>query len=449
MGDFDVLVRGGLVVGSASTVNADLAISDGILVEIGPEIEGSASLEIDADGLAVFPGGVDPHVHLNDPGTDWEGFSSGTAAFAAGGGTCLFDMPLNASPPTVDGASFDLKLATAEGRAHTDFCLWGGLVPGDVDRLDELAERGVVGFKAFMCNTGMEDFPAADDLTLYEGMARAARLGLPVAVHAESDAITAGLTARALAEGRVTMRDYLATRPPIVEIEAAARAIRLAEETGCALHIVHVSTASTALLVAEARARGVDVSCETCPQYLLLTDEDAERIGALAKCSPSIRPRSEVEELWGEVEAGRIPILACDHSPAPPELKQGEDAFAWWGGISGLQTLRGTLLAVAEERRLALPQVASLTAGAAAARFSLPRKGRLEVGRDADVVLVDLGHEGTVTQADLRYRHPQSPFVGMPTRGRVVRTLVRGITVIENGHLVPGATFGRIVRPAM
>jgi len=449
MADFDVLVRGGLVVGPASVEDADLAISDGALVELGPKIEGSATLEIDATGLHVFPGCVDPHVHLNDPGTDWEGFASGTEAFAAGGGTCLFDMPLNSSPSTLDGASFDLKVEAARGRAHTDFCLWGGLVPGDVDRLDELAERGVIGFKAFMCNTGMEAFPAADDLTLYEGMTRAAHLGLPVAVHAESDAITAGLTARARAEGCTSMRDYLATRPPIVEIEAAGRAILLAEETGCSLHIVHVSTAATALLVAEARARGVDVSCETCPQYLLLTDEDAERIGALAKCSPAIRPRSEVEKLWAEVQAGRIPILACDHSPAPPELKRGDDAFAWWGGISGLQTLRGTLLAVSVERGLTLPQVAGLTSTSAAARFSLPRKGRLEVGCDADLVLVDLVHEGTVEQPDLRYRHPQSPFVGMPTRGRVVRTLLRGSTVVENGQIVPDATFGRIVRPGI
>ena len=206
-----------------------------------------------------------------------------------------------------------------------------------------------------MCDTGMEEFPAADDLTLFEGMARAARLGLPVAVHAESDAITAGLTARARAEGRTSMRDYLASRPPIVEVEAVARAILLAEETGCSLHVVHVSTAAAAVLIAEAGARGVDVSCETCPQYLLLTDEDAERIGALAKCSPSIRPCAAVEELWAQMQAGRIPILACDHSPAPPELKQGDDAFAWWGGISGLQTLRGTLLAVAEKRGLTLP----------------------------------------------------------------------------------------------
>lgn len=435
--------------GPAHVARADLAISDGLIAEVGAEIEGSAALEIDATGLHLFPGCVDPHVHLNDPGTDWEGFSSGTEAFAVGGGTCLFDMPLNASPATVDGAAFDLKLEAAQGRAYADFCLWGGLVPGDPDRLDELAERGVVGFKAFMCDTGMEEFPAVDDLTLFAGMARAARLGLPVAVHAENDAITAGLSARARAEGRTSMRDYLASRPPIVELEAVARAILLAEEAGCSLHVVHVSTAAAAVLIAEARARGVDVSCETCPQYLLLTDEDAERIGALAKCSPSIRPRPAVEELWSQVQTGRIPILACDHSPAPPELKQGDDAFAWWGGISGLQTLRGTLLAVAEERDLALSQVAGLTAGSAAERFLLRRKGRLEVGCDADVVLVDLGHEGTVEQADLRYRHPQSPFVGMPTKGRVVRTFLRGNMVVEDGRTVPVAAFGRIVRPAM
>lgn len=448
MGDFDVLVRGGLVVGPACMVHADLAISDGILVEIGPEIEGSAAVEIDAGGLAVFPGGVDPHVHLNDPGTDWEGFSSGTAAFAAGGGTCLFDMPLNASPPTLDGASFDLKLETARGRAHTDFCLWGGLVPGDVDRLDELAERGVVGFKAFMCNTGMEEFPAVDDLTLYEGMTRAARLGLPVAVHAESDAITTGLTERARREGRTTMRDYLDSRPPIAELEAVGRAILLAEEAGCSLHVVHVSTAAAAVLVAEARARGVDVSCETCPQYLVLTDADAERVGALAKCSPPIRPRDEVEALWARVLVGTIPMVASDHSPAPPELKQGDDAFAWWGGISGLQTLRGAVTAAATKRGLAPWDIARLTATAAADRFSLPSKGRLEVGCDADLVLVDLDHEDLVRDADLLYRHPQGPFAGSPVRGRVVRTMLRGNTVIDDGRLATDATFGRIVRPS-
>ena len=323
-------------------------------------------------------------------------------------------------------------------------------MPGDVDRLDELAERGVVGFKAFMCDTGMDEFPAADDLTLYEGMARAARLGLPVAVHAENDAITAGLTARARAEGRTSMRDYLASRPPIVELEAVGRAILLAEETGCSLHVVHVEHCRGGRPVAEARARGVDVSCETCPQYLLLTDEDAERIGALAKCSPSIRPRAAVEELWAQVQAGRIPMLACDHSPAPPELKQGDDAFAWWGGISGLQTLRGTLLAVAEDRGLTLPQVAGLTArlGGRSLLASRARGGSRSAATPTSYSSTSATKERSSgpTSATAIRRVPSS---ACRRRGRVVRTLLRGETVIEDGRLVPGATFGRIVRPAM
>jgi allantoinase len=453
MGGFDVLVRGGQVVGATGVVRGDVAIVDGLVVEIGPDLAGRAGTEIDARGLHVFPGVVDPHVHLNDPGgmgpaqVASEGFSTGTAAFAAGGGTCLFDMPLNASPPTVDGASFDLKLETARGRALVDFCLWGGLVPGDVDRLDELAERGVVGFKAFMCATGRDDFEAADDLTLFEGMQRAARLGLPVAVHAENDTITRRLADRARMEGRRSMRDYLSSRPVVAEREAVARAILFAAETGCSLHIVHLSTGAAVALVADARARGVDVTCETCPHYLLLTDEDAERIGALAKCSPPLRPRVEVESLWSELLAGNIPIVASDHSPAPPELKQGDDAFAIWGGIAGCQTTRACVLAESEARGLTLSAVASLTATAAADRFSLVSKGRLAIGSDADIALVDLAYNGRLAGDDLRYRHPSSPFVGAALLGRVTRTMLRGQTVVEDGEVAGGPTTGRLVRP--
>jgi allantoinase len=447
MGDFDLLLRGCSVVVPGRVVEADVAVADGILVAVAAGLDGRGTVEIDARGLTVMPGCVDPHVHLNDPGTDWEGFDTGTAAFASGGGTCLFDMPLNALPPTLDGASFDLKLEAARDRAHVDFCLWGGLVPGNVDRLDELAARGVVGFKAFMCDSGRDEFPFADDLTLHEGMSRAARLGLPVAVHAESQATTAALARCAREHGRTAMRDYVESRPVRAELEAVGRAIAIAEETDCALHVVHVSTAAAALCVAEAYSRGVDVSCETCPHYLLLTDEDAERIGALAKCSPPIRPRAAVEELWGAIHAGSIAMLASDHSPAPPELKRGDDAFAWWGGISGLQTLRGTMLAVANEQGLSLPDLARLTAEAAAARFSLTQKGRLEVGCDADLTVIDLSYEGRVETVELRYRYRQSPFVGLGSRGRLVHSFLRGKSLIVDARPAAGKGFGRIVRP--
>jgi len=448
MSSFDVLVRGGHVVRPTGVEQADLAIADGVIVEIEPELTGTAPLEIDATGLHVLPGVVDPHVHMNDPGRDeWEGFPSGTAAFAAGGGTCLFDMPLNSSPPTLDGRSFDLKLEAAEGRALVDFCLWGGLVPGDVDRLDELAERGVVGFKAFMCPSGIDDFEASDDGTLLEGMRRAAKLGLPVAVHAEEAAMTGRLTERALAEGHRGMRDYLSSRPVAAELQAVARAIAMAQETGCSLHVVHLSTGAAVGLVTAARSRGVDVTCETCPHYLVLSDEDAEQLGSLAKCAPPLRPRAEVEGLWRELIAGNVPIVASDHSPAPLELKQGSDAFATWGGISGCQTLRGTLLAESAKRGVCLTSVASLTATAAAARFSLPGKGSLEPGNDADLALVDLSFEDPLAASDLLYRHPHSPFVGRSLRGRMMRTLVRGRTVFDDERVTVEAPHGCLVRP--
>src|SRR5918995_3435478 len=330
-------------------VVADVAIEDGAIAAIGPELEASGE-ELDARGLHVLPGAIDAHVHFNEPGrTDWEGFATGTRALAAGGVTAYAEMPLNAHPPTLDAQGFDLKLAAAKASSLVDFALWGGLVPGNVEHLEELAERGVLGFKAFMSNSGIEDFKAADDLVLYEGMQRAAELGLPILVHAESDQITGGLARRALSEGRTQVRDYLASRPVVAEVEAIARAIVLAEETGCSLHVVHVSTGRGVALVAAARARGVNVTCETCPHYLLFTDEDAEALGAVAKCAPPLRPESEREALWRAV------------------------------------------------------------AGFVAGRLRFAAKGRLEVGADAALALVALAGEAPVAGGDLLYRHRHSP----------------------------------------
>ncbi len=299
--------------------------------------------------------------------------ATNVAARRAGSTTCAIDMPLNASPPTLDAATFEAKARAADGAAHIDLALWGGLVPGDLDRLDELAACGVVGFKAFMSASGAEDFPAADDLTLLEGMRRAATLGLPVAVHAENNVLTASLAAAAIAEGRTTMRDYLNSRPVVAELEAVGRAITFAEETGCALHLVHLSSGRAVRSVAAARARGVDASCETCPHYLVLDEDDAEALGAVAKCAPPLRPAAERDQLWAELLAGHVDLVATDHSPAPAELKAGEDMFAAWGGISGAQTLLALLLdAGVASRGMALPMLADLVAGAPARRLGSP-----------------------------------------------------------------------------
>ena len=444
----DLLVRGARLAWLPGAPVGDVAAAGGVVTEIGPEVGGDAAEVIDGTGLDLLPGGVDPHVHLNEPGrTEWEGIATGTAALAVGGVTCAIDMPLNASPPVLDGAGFDLKATAIPGVARTDLALWGGLVPGDIDRLDELADRGVVGFKAFMSHGGLDDFPPVDDLTLYEGMARAAALGLPVAVHAESDAMTAGLATRARAAGRTGVRDYLASRPVVAETEAIARAIHLAAETGCALHVVHVSSGSGVALVADARARGVDVTCEVCLHHLVLDEDDMERLGAVAKCAPPLRPRAECEALWTAVAGGDVALVSSDHSPSPESLKQGDDMFAVWGGIAGAQSSLELLVGEGVVGgRIDLRAVGELFAGAAARRFALRGKGVLEPGADADLVLIDVGATRVLAAQDLRTRHAISPYVGRELRARVVRTVLRGRTVALDGE-VDGEPSGRLLTP--
>ncbi len=400
----------------------DVAITDGAIAAF---TSGPAREEIDARELHLLPGVIDAHVHFNEPGrTDWEGWATGTRALAAGGATACIEMPLNAHPPTIDGPAFDAKVEAAHGAAVVDFALWGGIVPGNLDRLDELAERGVVGFKAFMCDSGIADFPAADPDTLAAGMERAAQLGLPVAVHAEDPAT--------LQPPRGTdWRAFVASRPVEAELRAIERALQLARETGCSLHVVHVSSARGVALVKNA---GIDATCETCPHYLTLTAEDLDALGTRAKCAPPLRSAAEREQLWQAI--GDIALIASDHSPCPPDMKQG-DFTAAWGGIAGCQTLLPLLL---DSQRLDLATIAALTATNPARRFRLP-KG-FTVGADADLVLVDTHDRHAPALHD---RHRLSPFAGRPLRGRVVRTFLRGTTVFHDGEIT--SQRGRLLTP--
>jgi allantoinase len=417
---FDLIVRGGTVVTPAGVTVADVGVADGAIGAVEPELAGGAAREIDARGLHVLPGGLDPHVHFNEPGrTHWEGLATGSAALAAGGFTAFFDMPLNSSPPTIDAAAFDAKLAAARANARVDYGLWGGLVPGNQRHLEALAERGVIGFKAFMSNSGIDEFRHADDVTLYEGMAECARLGRLVAVHAENDALTSRPRGG-------SARDWLESRPVVAELEAIGRAIAFAEDTGCALHIVHVSSGRGVALVTEARLRGVDVTCETCPHYLVLAQEDVEALGAVAKCAPPVRDDHEQERLWEQVRGGAVHMITSDHSPSEPQLKDGAFGDAW-GGIAGCQTTLTLLLTEGHhERALALGTVARLTSGGAAERFGMPQKGRIEPGADADLALIDLTAEHTLQARDLAYRHKLSPYLGRRLKARVAKTLLRG-----------------------
>ncbi len=419
-----------------------VAVAGGRICAIGEEV--SAREEIDASGLMLLPGAIDAHVHYNEPGrTDWEGWATGSLASAAGGATCVFEMPLNAHPPTLDAESFRLKQAAAEASSVVDFALWGGITPVNLGKLSELAECGVIGFKAFMSSSGTDDFQRSDAGTLREGMQRAAALGLPVAVHAEDEAMVSAAARAAREAGRTSMRDYLDSRSIAAETAAIRQACEIAGETGCRLQVVHVSCGEGLEEIRAARRRGVDVTAETCPHYLLLNAEDAVRIGADAKCAPPLRDEAVRADLVKRVLAGECDTLGTDHSPCPPAMKQGTDFFRVWGGIMGAQQFLPGLSAAGIDG----PRLARLTASNVAGRFGLSgSKGSIAAGLDADLVLLD-GREGmTVRREDLLTRHAASAYVGREFPAAVTAVWVRGAPAwTRTGGR--GAARGRLIRP--
>jgi allantoinase len=416
-----VIIRGGTVVRARGVEKADIAIAGDQITAVGLNLAGDGE-EIDATGLHVFPGGVDSHVHFNEPGrTEWEDIGHGSAALAAGGYTCFVDMPLNNLPVTTTVEAFDLKLEATKRSSKVDFGLWGGLVPGNLDQLEPLARRGVMGFKAFMCPSGIDEFPACDKGTLREGMKRIAQLGSILLVHAEDPS-------ELREPGGRSARDFVASRPARAELAAITVAIETAGATGARLHVVHVSTAQGAELIEAAIRLGADVSGETCPHYLLYTDADMERMGGIAKCSPPFRTSADRDYLW------RMPMVVSDHSPSTLDLKQRDDFRQIWGGISGCQSTRQLLLV---QDRLELSSIAAITSTNIAKRFRLPSKGDVAPGFDADLWIVDLDWDGVIRREDLLYRNAFSAHEGQRIRGRTVSTLIRGTN--------PGR--GQFIRP--
>jgi allantoinase len=439
----DQVIRGGTLVTEAGPVLADVAIEDGAIQAVGSELPGAPE-EIDARGLTIFPGLIDVHVHFNEPGrTDWEGATTGSRGLAAGGGTAFFDMPLNSTPCTTNAKEFDRKRYALANASITDFGLWGGLIPGNLEEIEELAARGVVGFKAFMCDSGLPEFPRCDDFTLYMGLHFARNLGLTVAVHAESHEITHGFSHLLAAQDDKTIRTFLRSRPVIAEVEAIHRACLLAREAAARIHIVHISSASGLIAAVEARAQGTNVTIETCAHYLYFTEEDVERLGAVAKCAPPLR--SGEHSLWSVFDA--VDIVASDHSPSPPEMKSGEFSEAW-GGIAGVQSTLAVLLDQGfHKRALPLERIASLTATEPAKRFRLAGKGALLPGNDADLTLVDLNASHEVKREDLYQRHSLSPYVGSTFRGTVRRTIRGGEAIYENGKITAQSN-GKLIKPS-
>lgn len=444
---YDRIVKEGWVVLPEGVRKLDIGIKGGIIAALDERLDSDGAEVLDARGRYVFPGMIDMHVHFNEPNFGhWEGFATGSSALAAGGCTAYADMPLNGNPPAVNVPALSLKAEAAAGNSAVDYMLWGGLVPDNLEELERLAAAGVVGFKTFLSNPGGEGegrFREADDETLYRGMQKIAGFGGILALHAESEGITSALAAAALAEGRTGAAGFAATRPPEAELEAVGRALLYAGRTGCRLHFVHISTAAAVELIAAAKSRGLDVSLETCPHYLLLTENDMASLGPVAKCAPPLRSLDEREKLWQTLLAGQIDMIASDHSPCPPNLKLAPALtfLSAWGGISGAQSSMELMFHEGVNRRGMRPELlARLLSQGPARRFGLEEsKGAIALGLDADLAVLD-PHQGyRLTEHELLYRHKISPYTGMELSCRITHTFSRGALVYELGRGVPEA----------
>jgi len=442
---------------NATIVSETAQFHGGILVETGkiamvvagdPDLP--AGQTIDLQGRIVFPGIIDAHVHFNEPGrTHWEGMRTGSMAAAAGGVTTIVDMPLNNLPAVVNQEIFDSKLDANAPQAMIDFALYGGLVDENLAELEGMHESGAAAFKAFMSNSAIEDFKRVDDDLFMIGLERISALGNVLAVHAENDYVPGYLSKQLQAQGRVDRAAWTESRPPYVELEAIQRALFWARQTKGRLHVLHTTLAEGVERVHRAQAEGLPVSVETCPHYLILDDEDFQRIGPVAKCAPPLRSRREVEALWDAVLAGKVDSIGSDHSPCTLEEKQAGDENIWkaWGGISGVQTLLVAILTEGvHQRGLPLTAVARMLASNPARIMGLyPRKGSFLPGSDADFTIVDLDQEWTLSQADLQYKNPHSPFIGRSFKGKVLQTIVRGETVFKEGTFGVEPGFGHFL----
>lgn len=449
MADFDLILRGPQVVLEDRVETLDVGIAEGRIAALAANLAGSAAEEFEAAGQHVFPAAIDAHVHFNEPGREhWEGLATGSRAVAAGGGCCFFDMPLNSDPPVLDADTFRTKANVAAAKSVTDFAIWGGLTPVNLDRLEELHECGVIGFKAFMSGSGIDEFPRADRDVLAVGMKTAAKLGTLVAVHAESETMTQRLTAASKAAGQTSIRAYLDSRPIAAELEAIREACELAGETGCELHIVHVSSAEGVALVHQYRAQGVRVTCETCPHYLVLCEDDLLRLGAVAKCAPPVRTASQRDALLAATLAGQVDTVGSDHSPSSLDLKDRDDFFAVWGGIAGAQHLLPLMLDLwSTTENPDWPLLTRLLATNISRRFHLPEDyAAVRIGAQANLTCVRLDQSEDITTERLHYRHRVTPYAGRRLRGRVVQTLMRGRTIARDGQATTSLT-GSLILP--
>jgi allantoinase len=428
----ELLLRARRIVTAEGERSGAVRVSAGRIVSVDSfDVPAVTAAEVTVDDDCVLlPGLVDSHVHINEPGrTEWEGFDSATAAAAAGGITTVVDMPLNSIPPTVDLAALRAKQQAAEGRVHIDVAFWGGAVPANTAGSDllDLHRAGVAGFKCFLLDSGVPEFPPLDRAGLAAAMRRIAAFGGLLIAHAEDPAVIAAADERA---GR-SYPKFLASRPDRAETHAVSWFLDAVRETGCRAHLVHLSSAAALPLIAAARGEGLPFTVETCPHYLSLDAEQVPDGATQFKCCPPIRGRANQDRLWQALADGLIDYVVSDHSPCTPELKRLDtgDFGAAWGGIASVQLSLPVTWTQASRRGHSLTELVGWMATGPARLAGLAGKGAIAPGYDADFAVFAPDDSFVVDPSRLRHRHPVTPYAGARLRGVVRETWLAGARV--------------------
>jgi allantoinase len=425
----DLVIRADRALIDGEVRSAAVAVTDGVIRAIGPiDADYQAAEQIRLpEATVLLPGFVDTHVHINEPGTDWEGFATATAAAAAGGITTLVDMPLDSDPVTTTVAALTAKQQAAQGNCEVDVAFWGGVVPGNLDDLTELAAAGVRGFKCFLTDSGNPNFPHLNADDFRSAVALIAGLDAVLLVHAESHHIIED-SPRPGGRGYAS---FLASRPDASEEDAVALVIDAARETGARVHVVHVSSARVLPMLAEAKRAGVHITAETCPHYLIFTAEEIPDGATQFAACPPIRDRDNRGSLWQGLADGTLDMIVSDHSPCAPSLKADGDFGRVFGGISSLEVGLRALWTHAAHRGFGLEELCRWMSERPAALAGLDDRGRIAVGQRADLCAFDPEGEQAVHAGALRHRHAVTPYDGVVLRGSVVQTWLAGRRIYE------------------
>ncbi|GAB4111182.1 MAG: allantoinase [Roseiflexaceae bacterium] len=454
----DLLIHSATLVHATGQQEGNLLIDQGKIVAILPPDERPvARTAWDAHGLVVLPGLIDTHVHLRDPGRpEREDFTTGTSAAAAGGVTTILEMPIS-EPPVNTGAILAERARLVQPRALVDFGLYGAVGAENYAEVPGMAAAGAIAFKTFLhaAPPGREHefygLCCTDDALLPEIMRTVAATGLRHAIHCENDAMLEHGIAHLRQAGRRDPLAHAESRPAIVEDAAVAQVLALAAHLPVALQIVHLSSPVGAAMVREAKARGINVTVETCPQYLFLDQSALEQHGPYAKCNPALRTSAEVVGMWQALRAGVIDVIGSDHSPYQADEKERgrADIFDCVAGVPGLETTLPLLLSAVHAEQISLPEVVRLTSTRAAEVFGLPHKGRIAVGADADLTLVDRAASWVFdhSRCQTKARACMRLWDGRQMHGQVVGTIVRGVTVYREGQIMAAPGHGQWLRP--